>query len=113
MGRSKKAVKARSKRRRELKKHHRKQEKFTDGAVKYDGCTDEQHIDETSTVESDDKDHSNMETDPLFKDFKKYIKAKHQLERAKEKVTQCCGRKVVKTEDGQVKIVFLDYEYNF
>lgn len=48
-----------------------------------------------------DMDHSNMETDPLFKDFKKYIKAKHQLERAKEKVTQCCGRKVVKTEDGQ------------
>lgn len=55
MGRSKKAVKARSKRRRELKKHHRKQEKFTDGAVEYDGCTDEQHIDETSTVESDGK----------------------------------------------------------
>lgn len=53
MGRSKKAVKARSKRRRELKKHHRKQEKSTDGAVKYDGCTDEQQIDETSTVESD------------------------------------------------------------
>lgn len=48
-----------------------------------------------------DMDHSNMETDPLFKDFKKYIKAKHQLERAKEKVAQCCGRKVVKTEDGQ------------
>lgn len=48
-----------------------------------------------------DMDHSSMETNPLFKDFKKYIKTKHQLERDKEIVTQCCGRKVFKTEDGQ------------
>ena len=48
-----------------------------------------------------ERDHSDINKDPFFKDFKKYVASKVLLEKAKEKVKDCCGPSVVKTVDGQ------------
>ncbi|XP_078328230.1 uncharacterized protein LOC111113176 [Crassostrea virginica] len=106
---SKESIKARSRRRRSLKKNHHnsKSQRITD-------TTNEIQTDDSLSTESfDERDHCDINKDPFFKDFKKYVASKVLLEKAKEKVKDCCGPSVVKTVDGQVRIVFLDKEYNF
>lgn len=48
-----------------------------------------------------ERDHSDMNKDPFFKDFKRYMVSKIRLDKAKEKMKDCCGPSVVKTVDGQ------------
>jgi hypothetical protein len=47
-----------------------------------------------------ERDHSNMNKDPFFKDFKRYVAAKIRLDKAKQQMNDCCGPSVVKTMDG-------------
>lgn len=108
---SKESIKARSRRRRTLKKNRHNIECQRNATNEIQ--TTDAHACSLSAEDVDERDHSNMNKDPFFKDFKRYVAAKIRLDKAKQQMNDCCGPSVVKTMDGHVKVVFLDEEYKF